>query len=149
MRAAADTAVLVCSVADGWAVREVLESLNLPVQANFESRAEFEALRGLYDGGDFIRALREMRRGYKAGFWMQGGRLKICTIHSFKGWELARILVLFNPVYEMGKHNLLYTAMTRSQGYLTVYNCDPTVNNFGQVAIQRGLMKARFEKVRG
>lgn len=149
LRAPADTAVLVCSVADGWAAREVLESLSLPAQANFESRAEFEALRALYEGGDFIRALREMRRGYKAGFWMQGGRVKVCTIHSFKGWELGRILVLFNPVYETGKHNLLYTAMTRSQGYLTVYNCDPDVNRFGQMAIQRGLMKARFEKARG
>lgn len=149
LRAPADTAVLVCSVADGWAVCEVLESLNLPVQANFESRAEFEALRQLYEGGDFLRAQREMRRGYKAAFWMQGGRVKVCTIHSFKGWELGRILVLFNPVYEAGKHNLLYTAMTRSQGYLTVYNCDPDVNRFGQVAIQRGLMKARFEKARG
>ncbi len=149
LRAPADTAILVCSVADGWDISEALASLNLPLQTNFESRAEFEALRGLYDGGDFIRMLREVRRGYKAGFWMQGGRIKICTIHSFKGWELGRILVMFNPVYETGKHNLLYTAMTRSQGYLTVYNCDPTVDRFGQVAIQRGLMKARFDKAWG
>ena len=64
-----------------------------------------------------IKKQEALRRGYKCGFWMQTGKIKVSTIHSFKGWELSNILVLFAPVkpQEGDKISLLYTAITRSQ----------------------------------
>ncbi len=93
----ADIAILVCTVKDGWQVcQKILDELNLPEpQRNFESQEEHNKLYQLYeqDRDKFKKKLDELRRRYKAGFWMQGGRIKVCTIHSFKGWELSNILV--------------------------------------------------------
>jgi hypothetical protein len=137
--ARADIAILVCTVKDGWQVCQVLDELKLPKpQCNFESREEHNQLTQLYGHNReiFKQKLDELRRGYKAGFWMQGGRIKVCTIHSFKGWELSNILVFFNPEEEQEQAQvpLLYTAITRSQQNLTIYNADPKLSQFGKIA---------------
>ena len=137
--ARADIAILVCTVKDGWQVCQVLDELKLPKpQCNFESREEHNQLYQLYGHNKdiFKEKLDELRRRYKAGFWMQGGRIKVCTIHSFKGWELSNILVFFNPEeeQEQAKVPLLYTAITRSQQNLTIYNADLKLSQFGKIA---------------
>lgn len=68
---------------------------------------------------------------------MQGGKIKVCTIHSFKGWELNNILVFFNPDERQNEDNvaLLYTAITRSQQNLTIYNADLKLSHFGKMAV--------------
>jgi len=137
--ARADIAILVCTVKDGWQVCQVLDELKLPKpQCNFESIEEHNQLYQLYGQNReiFKEKLDELRRGYKAGFWMQGGRIKVCTIHSFKGWELSNILVFFNPEeeQEQAKVPLLYTAITRSQQNLTIYNADLKLSQFGKIA---------------
>ncbi len=91
---------------------------------------------------------------------MQGGRIKVCTIHSFKGWELSNILVLFNPAEpqkgvktiasseEEGSEDaiaLLYTAITRSQENLTVYNSYELLFEFGKKAIKKGYAERHSE----
>jgi len=35
---------------------------------------------------------------HKKSFWMGDSRLKISTIHSFKGWELTNVILLISPV---------------------------------------------------
>jgi hypothetical protein len=89
-----DIAILVCTVTDGWRVCQVLDELKLPYQKNFESTTEHKDLEKIFgsDSKKFQDKLDQLRRGYKAGFWMQGGKIKICTIPSFKGWELSHIL---------------------------------------------------------
>lgn len=144
--ARADIAILVCTVEDGWQVCKVLKELNLPEpQQSFESEEEHKQLEQLYghDKQEFSEKLDALRRSYKAGFWMQVGRIKVCTIHSFKGWELSNILVFFNPNQEQNqvKIELLYTAITRSQQYLTVYNADPALSPFGETAISQGFIE--------
>jgi superfamily I DNA and RNA helicase len=70
----------------------------------------------------------------KKSFWMGDGRLKICTIHSFKGWELLNI-VLYIPKKAPESNKKLdavvYTAMTRTRENLIVINANARYNEFG------------------
>ena len=146
--ARADIAVLVCSVEDGWEVCKALNQLSLPYQAAFESQEEHQKLNNDYakDSKKTIEyMINQIRRGYKTAFWMQGGRIKISTIHSFKGWELTNILVFFNPdEKKQNEHSkeLLYTAITRSQECLTVYNASSLFKDFGDAAISEAFIEA-------
>lgn len=144
--ARADIAILVCTVKDGWQVCQILDELNLPEpQRNFESKEENDKLYQLcgQDRDTFKKQLDTLRRRYKASFWMQGGKIKVCTIHSFKGWELSNILVFFNPEeeQEQAKVPLLYTAITRSQQNLTIYNADLKLSQFGEMAISKNYIE--------
>lgn len=144
--ARADIAILVCTVNDGWQVCQVLDELKLPKpQCNFESKEEKTQLchKCKEEQKNFKEELNQLRRSYKAGFWMQGGRIKVCTIHSFKGWELNNILVFFNPEEEQeeAKVPLLYTAITRSQQNLTIYNADPKLRQFGKIAVSNNYIE--------
>lgn len=71
---------------------------------------------------------------HKKAFWMGDGRLKMSTIHSFKGWELLNI-VLFIPakVSETNKRldALVYTALTRTRENLIILNANKRYNDFG------------------
>jgi superfamily I DNA/RNA helicase len=61
---------------------------------------------------------------HKKAFWMGDGRLKISTIHSFKGWEVPNIIVVI-PSFIHGVEELydsiVYTAITRSKENLIIY----------------------------
>ena len=148
--ARADIAILICTVEDGWQICKALAEIKLPYQQNFESQEQNQTLYNLYgdDYEEFKKKRDELRRGYKAGFWMQGGKIKVCTIHSFKGWELSNILVFFNPEEEQdqAKVPLLYTAITRSQQYLTIYNSDLDLNPFSKVAISEGYIEKHYSQ---
>ena len=72
---------------------------------------------------------------HKKAFWMGDGRLKMSTIHSFKGWELLNI-VLFIPrkAPESNKKldALVYTALTRTRENIIVLNANDRYNDFGE-----------------
>jgi hypothetical protein len=72
---------------------------------------------------------------HKKAFWMGDGRLKMSTIHSFKGWELLNI-VLFIPsrTNESNKKldALVYTALTRTRENLIILNSNKRYNQFGE-----------------
>jgi hypothetical protein len=149
--ARADIAILICTVEDGWQICKILDEIKLPYQRNFESQEQNQTLYNIYgdDYEEFKKKRDELRRGYKAGFWMQGGKIKVCTIHSFKGWELSNILVFFNPEeeQELAKVPLLYTAITRSQQYLTIYNSDLDLASFGKEAISKGYIEKHYSQI--
>ena len=138
----ADLVILVCTVEDGWAVCDRLDTMRLPFIGNFESRKEFHRLAELYEGEQLKEKREQIRRARKVAFRMQTGRIKVCTIHSFKGWELRRVLVHFHPAEEQTKQkiSLLYTAMTRTLESLAVFNADPALFPFGRLAAQEGLV---------
>lgn len=72
---------------------------------------------------------------HKKAFWMGDSRLKMSTIHSFKGWELLNI-VLFIP--EKAPENnkkldaIVYTALTRTRENLIILNANKRYENFGE-----------------
>ena len=71
----------------------------------------------------------------KKSFWMGDPRLKMCTIHSFKGWELLNI-VLITPTddqFQNGSLNhMIYTAITRSRQNLVIINRNSRYISFGK-----------------
>ncbi|BAZ47444.1 hypothetical protein NIES4103_00450 [Nostoc sp. NIES-4103] len=151
--ARADIAILVCTVEDGWVICKALDELQLPYQQNFESEEENKTLYRQYGNKHeaFQKEKDKLRRAYKAGFWMQGGKIKVCTIHSFKGWELSNILVFFNPEEKQkeAKVPLLYTAITRSQQSLTIYNSDSDLTPFGKFAISENYIEKHSSQETG
>lgn len=72
---------------------------------------------------------------HKKAFWMGDSRLKMSTIHSFKGWELANI-VLFVPERAPETNEkldaIVYTAITRTRENLIVLNANKRYRKFGQ-----------------
>lgn len=89
-------------------------------------------------------------RGKKVSFNMEDPRVKICTIHSFKGWEMRNVLLFIpeklpksateqnirvsnengEPCINMDA--LLYTAITRVKQNLVVFNENPRYKAFGR-----------------
>ncbi len=71
---------------------------------------------------------------HKKSFWMGDSRLKMSTIHSFKGWELENI-VLFIPKKAPESNKkldaIVYTAITRTRENLIVLNSNKRYNEFG------------------
>ena len=71
---------------------------------------------------------------HKKAFWMGDGRLKMSTIHSFKGWELLNI-VLFIPERAPESNKkldaIIYTALTRTRENLIILNANKRYNTFG------------------
>lgn len=71
---------------------------------------------------------------HKKAFWMGDSRLKISTIHSFKGWEVLNV-ILFIPNEIHGTqeeyNSLVYTALTRTRQNLIVINSNENYRDFG------------------
>ena len=71
----------------------------------------------------------EESRTRKHAFWMGTGGLKMSTIHSFKGWELDNVVLIWPPG-EYGRapraerDALFYTALSRGMRNLVVVNAD-------------------------
>lgn len=72
---------------------------------------------------------------HKKAFWMGDSRLKMSTIHSFKGWELLNI-VLFIPLNAPESSTKLdatiYTALTRTRENLIILNANKRYEQFGE-----------------
>lgn len=71
----------------------------------------------------------------KRAFWMGDSRMKISTIHSFKGWELLNI-VMFIPEQRFDSQSsldaIIYTAITRTRENLIVLNANSRYTSFGR-----------------
>ena len=52
-------------------------------------------------------------RARKMAFYKGDTRIKVCTIHSFKGWESKAILLFINKAEEVHDYSLIYTGLTR------------------------------------
>ncbi len=75
-------------------------------------------------------------RKRKLAFWMGRGGIKMCTIHSFKGWELNNVIVIWPPNEEMKwipkaqRDALLYTAVSRAMRNIVVLNANRDYDQF-------------------
>ena len=71
---------------------------------------------------------------HKKSFWPGDSRLKISTIHSFKGWEALHVILLIPERWgdEENLHALIYTAMTRTRENLIVLNCNEGYVEYGK-----------------
>lgn len=55
----------------------------------------------------------KQERARKMTFYKGSTRIKVCTIHSFKGWESKAILLFLNKAEEVHDYSLIYTGLTR------------------------------------
>ena len=72
---------------------------------------------------------------HKKAFWVGDSRLKMSTIHSFKGWEVPNVIVVI-PSFIRGDEELydriVYTAITRSKENLIIINANKRYWEFGE-----------------
>lgn len=91
---------------------------------SFESHEIFEKFK------DDKEKLKEIRRNKKNALWMNGGTMKIITMHSFKGMETPAGVLLINN-QKLISDELIYTAITRCRYKLYVLNLgNEKYNNF-------------------
>ena len=65
----------------------------------------------------------------KYKFKINSPQLKMCTIHSFKGWEARNVIIVIPNKNKID--NQIYTSLTRVQENLIVFNMMPRYNKFG------------------
>jgi len=70
---------------------------------------------------------------HKYSFYMGDSRIKMSTIHSFKGWELFNVILLVPDDAEYPNIDyLMYIAITRTRGNLIVFNRLDKYKKYGQ-----------------
>ena len=80
---------------------------------------------------------RQESRRRKLTFWMGKGELKMSTIHSFKGWELDSVILIWLPEPDItalrntNRSTLFYTACSRSLRNLVILNGSREYDPFG------------------
>ncbi|OFI07066.1 ATP-dependent RecD-like DNA helicase [Clostridium acetireducens DSM 10703] len=83
----------------------------------FESKEEYEKL----ESEKRKNLLDKIRRSRKYNFWMNRGTVKLCTIHSFKGWEVKTLVLIIDSDTNL-RDELIYTGITRAMDYLLIVN---------------------------
>lgn len=74
---------------------------------------------GIIDDLDYeLDRIRNMR---KYRFNMNSGTMKICTVHSFKGWEISTIVLVIDDSDSINDE-LVYTAITRAKQNIIIIN---------------------------
>ena len=69
----------------------------------------------------------------KKAFWLGDSRLKMCTYHSFKGWESRHVILLIPEKWDFASlDSLVYTAITRTRENIIVLNCNNKYVDFGE-----------------
>ena len=101
----------------------------------FECVKNFESTRNMQINHVFETEEEKRYHKHKKAFWMGDSRLKICTIHSFKGWEVLNVILyipkIVNGDYEI-YDRIVYTAMTRTRQNLIVINANARYWGFGE-----------------
>lgn len=138
------------------------ESRNRFTCTIFETEKEYEAVKKklgfVLSKEELDEKLRPFRRTKRFTFNMESGGLKISTIHSFKGWEVRVVFLLFGDSCELPgdilpeediskidykdmKNELLYTGLTRAKEYLILIN----IGNQKYDAFFRWYMAERYD----
>jgi superfamily I DNA/RNA helicase len=111
-----DITVLVPDHHEGQVVLDFLRRMHLEVNHIFDNPSDSHS--------------------HKSTFEMGVGKLKICTAHSFKGWELSNIIILTPHEDQAAQggtwsHHLFYAAITRVKRNLIVFNRYEGYRNYG------------------
>ena len=108
-------------------VREIEAELNkrgYRTITTFETEAEYQALSQKYQSDEYIKEkLENIRRAAKFRFEMESGKIKLATIHSYKGWGInTEVLIISNNSNEHITPQLIYTAITRAVSNLLIFS---------------------------
>ncbi|NUY82472.1 UvrD-helicase domain-containing protein [Flavobacterium sp. MAH-1] len=100
----------------------------------YECVKHFEVIKNMKVNHVFENQSEKKYHKHKKAFWMGDSRLKISTIHSFKGWEVLNVILFIPEKYFGGDEavdKIVYTAMTRTRQNLIVINSNKKYNEFG------------------
>jgi hypothetical protein len=100
-----DIVILIPTHKDGWVLVNQFQKKGIQVNHVFEDE--------------------QKNHHHKKSFWMGDSRLKISTIHSFKGWELRNVILVTGAnerADDDSQDRIIYTAITRSRQNLVIFN---------------------------
>ncbi|MEZ4680566.1 MAG: AAA family ATPase [Caldilineaceae bacterium] len=118
----AEIVILTPNQQDGWQIATALEDQGQSVNHILSA-----------DDGQIGRKQRRFR---KRTFAPDDTRLKVSTIHAFKGWELRTVIVITpndDQFWEAQSPYLFYVAMTRARQNLIVFNRHPAYHAYGAI----------------
>lgn len=108
-----DIVILLPTHKEGLQVKQYFENKNIKVNDVFEEE--------------------KGNKRNKHSFWMGDSRLKMSTVHSFKGWELQNIILVTPDNEEYPNIDfLMYIAITRVRENIIVFNRVEKYNEFGE-----------------
>lgn len=84
-------------------------SPGIKISTMCETKEEYEDLHVR----DYNHTLEKIRRMKKHSFNMNSGTIKLCTVHSFKGWEISTVVLVLDS--KNINDELVYTALTRAK----------------------------------
>lgn len=95
----------------------------LNVDKIFESKEEFEQLKKayFYSKDALNEELYNIRRNKKYNFYMNSGKMKLSTVHSFKGWEIHTLFMIIDDC-ENAINEVVYASLTRAIKNLVIIN---------------------------
>jgi superfamily I DNA/RNA helicase len=68
--------------------------------------------------------LDKVRKNKKLNYWMNSGKIKLSTIHSFKVWEVDTLFLIIEAEQKtFTTDELIYTALTRCRNNLFILDC--------------------------
>lgn len=93
-------------------------------EIDIETEEEFDEIKKDSEKNklDFQTELEKRRRVRKRHFYLDSGKMKISTTHSFKGWELENIVLIIDSEDGNTTDELIYTAFTRAKENLIIFN---------------------------
>ncbi len=99
----------------------IRKKFNEKTLTTFETKEVFEHLQKNTILPEYFKSeIDNVRRVKKYGFRLNGGTVKLSTIHSFKGWEIPTLfLIIDNDLDES-----IYTALTRARENLIIFNLE-------------------------
>ena len=144
----------VCILSDRVAllrlVDQELGNRGYKTETTFETQEEYLFLKKQYNGEELQSKLDDIRRVAKHCFWMESGKIKLSTVHSYKGWGIDTEILIIMPELEnknvlkdafgiplQGENvkkinnELVNTALTRAKRNLYIINFgNETYHNF-------------------
>jgi len=123
-----DSCIIADRIEDIRLVDQIFVERGLQTMTTFESEQTYQNARKYFKGEKLERELDRVRKSKKYNFWMQAGKLKLSTIHSFKGWEITNLVLVLHeglenePNRQETLYELVYTALTRCRRNLVIIN---------------------------
>ncbi len=113
-------------------LREYLEIRNLQFEQYQEWYQDMQCIldnlaTNDYNKNRFQSELEKVRKYKKFNYWMNSGKIKLSTIHSYKGWEVDTLFLIINENHDgnfLPTDELIYTAMTRCRKNLFIIDCN-------------------------
>lgn len=112
-----DMALIGGTISNLQSFEDFATSQNVPCITTFETNEQ----RRIVEAKTAVaveRTCEKLRRDKKKNFYAEGSKLKISTVHSFKGWEIPTLFLVVTE--EQMTPELLYTAFTRCQQHLVI-----------------------------